>query len=287
VLAVAVACVGSAASAISAAALTGTTGATGQAGTTGTTGSGATGPAGTTAKPPATGTTGQSGTKHPATLVGPPPSEWTSLSNETTTTRWAYVSWAAPIRSSPLKAASVIGSLHLFTEERTPTVYEVLSRWVDPHGEAWLRIRVPLVRDASLRGWVPQESLGSLHTDHTQLKINTSALRATLYDNGRVIWTAPVGIGKPGTTTPHGHFYVREGLKLGTATSLYGVYAFGTSAYSPTLTDWPGGGVIGIHGTNQPQLVPGRPSHGCVRVRNPDMLRLARLMPLGTPVWIY
>jgi len=65
------------------------------------------------------------------------------------------------------------------------------------------------------------------------------------------------------------------------------VYAFGTSAYSPTLTDWPGGGVIGIHGTNQPQLVPGRPSHGCVRVRNPDMLRLSHLMPLGTPVWIF
>jgi lipoprotein-anchoring transpeptidase ErfK/SrfK len=67
---------------------------------------------------------------------------------------------------------------------------------------------------------------------------------------------------------------------------IYGVYAFGTSAYSPTLTDWPGGGIVGIHGTNQPALIPGRISHGCVRVRNRDITRLRRMMPLGTPVLI-
>lgn len=266
-------------------------GTTGPSGTTGSAGtmisSGKTGSSGTIVSQGVTGPTGTTGTTGPVRVVGPPPSAWTTLSNETTTTLWAYVAWEAPIRSSPLNAAAVIGSLHTLTEERTAAVYEVLSRWVDPHHEAWVRIRVPLVRDASLRGWVPESSLGSLHTDHTSFQIDTETLRATLYDNGRMIWTAPVGVGKPGTLTPHGHFYIREGLKLGTATSLYGVYAFGTSAYSATLTDWPGGGVIGIHGTNQPQLVPGRPSHGCVRVRNPDMLRLSHLMPLGTPVWIH
>jgi lipoprotein-anchoring transpeptidase ErfK/SrfK len=44
--------------------------------------------------------------------------------------------------------------------------------------------------------------------------------------------------------------------------------------------------VIGIHGTNQPSLIPGRPSHGCIRVPNPAVHRLARLMPVGTPVRI-
>ena len=47
-----------------------------------------------------------------------------------------------------------------------------------------------------------------------------------------------------------------------------------------------GGGVIGIHGTNQPNLIPGRPSHGCVRLRNASILKLSRLMPLGTPLLI-
>ena len=52
------------------------------------------------------------------------------------------------------------------------------------------------------------------------------------------------------------------------------------------LTDWPGGGVIGIHGTDQPGLIPGRPSHGCVRVRNGDVKRLYALTPIGTPLLI-
>ena len=63
------------------------------------------------------------------------------------------------------------------------------------------------------------------------------------------------------------------------------IVAFGTSAYSK-LSDWPGGGVVGIHGTNEPGLIPGRPSHGCIRVRNRDIVRLGRLMPIGTPVRI-
>ena len=58
------------------------------------------------------------------------------------------------------------------------------------------------------------------------------------------------------------------------------------SAYSDSLTDWPGGGVVGIHGTNQPELIPGRPSHGCVRVPNPRIRKLAKLMPIGTPILI-
>ena len=57
-------------------------------------------------------------------------------------------------------------------------------------------------------------------------------------------------------------------------------------AADPAQTDWPGGGFVGIHGTNAPQILPGRVSHGCVRMRNPSILRLFRMMPLGTPVSI-
>ena len=67
---------------------------------------------------------------------------------------------------------------------------------------------------------------------------------------------------------------------------IYGPIAFGTNARSTFLTDWPGGGYIGIHGTNAPELLPGRVSHGCVRMRNEDILALSRLMPVGTPVTI-
>jgi lipoprotein-anchoring transpeptidase ErfK/SrfK len=66
----------------------------------------------------------------------------------------------------------------------------------------------------------------------------------------------------------------------------YGPIAFGTSAQSQTLTDWPAGGFVAIHGTNEPGLIPGRPSHGCIRLRNPDLVRLARPLPIGTPLEI-
>ncbi len=67
---------------------------------------------------------------------------------------------------------------------------------------------------------------------------------------------------------------------------IYGVLAFGTSAFSRFRTDWPGGGQVGVHGTNQPNLIPGRISNGCVRLRNRDVRRLDRRVAVGTPVLI-
>ncbi|MDB5095963.1 MAG: hypothetical protein JWM80_384 [Cyanobacteria bacterium RYN_339] len=46
------------------------------------------------------------------------------------------------------------------------------------------------------------------------------------------------------------------------------------------------GAPIGMHGTNAPWFI-GRPaSHGCIRLRNQDALRLYKLVPIGTPVYI-
>jgi lipoprotein-anchoring transpeptidase ErfK/SrfK len=67
---------------------------------------------------------------------------------------------------------------------------------------------------------------------------------------------------------------------------MYGPLAFGLSARSAVLNDWPGGGFIGVHGTDQPGILPGRVSHGCIRMANADILRLGLLMPVGTPVTI-
>jgi lipoprotein-anchoring transpeptidase ErfK/SrfK len=144
-------------------------------------------------------------------------------------------------------------------------------------------VRIP-GRPNGRRGWVPRESLGGLHKVRTALTIDRRTLRATLRRNGRRVWTSRVGVGAPGTPTPAGRFWIRE--RLSGFGGSYGPWAFGTSAYSNRLTGWPGGGVIGIHGTDQPGLIPGRPSHGCVRVPNGAIRRLARLMPIGTPVRI-
>jgi lipoprotein-anchoring transpeptidase ErfK/SrfK len=100
-----------------------------------------------------------------------------------------------------------------------------------------------------------------------------------------VAFRAPVGVGLPQCPTPRGEFFIRNQL-YGFGNPVYGPIAFGTSARSAVLTDWPGGGFIGLHGTNQPYLLPGRVSHGCIRMKNHQILRLARLMPVGTPLTI-
>jgi hypothetical protein len=206
------------------------------------------------------------------------------LSNETTLTSWAHPIASLRVRRSPRTDAAPIIRLHPRTEDGYPEVYLVLSRWLDPEGRAWLRVRLPM-RPNGQTGWVPATGVGPMHTVRTQLVIDRRRLRATLYRGGRQIWSSPLGIGKAGTPTPAGHFWVRERIRVSGSTGLYGPWAFGTSAYS-VLSNWPGGGVVGIHGTNQPQLIPGRPSHGCVRVPNPAVRRLAKLMPTGTPVQI-
>jgi hypothetical protein len=43
----------------------------------------------------------------------------------------------------------------------------------------------------------------------------------------------------------------------------------------------------GIHGTNEPASIGQAASHGCVRVKNEDAELLFRIVPVGTPVFIY
>lgn len=43
----------------------------------------------------------------------------------------------------------------------------------------------------------------------------------------------------------------------------------------------------GIHGTDAPSSIGRGASHGCVRVRNEDIETLFRIVPVGTPVYIY
>ena len=208
------------------------------------------------------------------------------LSNERTITRWAHTNLRGGIRAKPSWQSKAVGALRWNTEDGLPEVYVALESHVEPgSGQVWIRIRIP-GRPNGRTGWVREEQLSNLNVIGTQLTIDRSKLRATLRRSGKVIWRSPIGVGAPGTTTPRGRFWVRERLANLGGSPIYGPWAFGTSAYSDTLTDWPGGGVVGIHGTNQPELIPGRPSHGCIRVPNPRIRKLARIMPVGTPVRI-
>lgn len=206
------------------------------------------------------------------------------ISNEQTVTRWAHPGATYRVRVRPSLRSRPFARLHLLTEDGFPEVYLALATFINRRGQQWVEVRVPM-RPNGRVGWVPRQALGDFHTVHTQLVVDRHRLLATLYDNGREIWQSPVGVGKRSTPTPPGRFYIRERIKDLQGGTIYGPYAFGTSDYS-TLSEWPGGGVVGIHGTNQPQLIPGRPSHGCIRIPNGKDVQLWRLMPVGTPLLV-
>jgi lipoprotein-anchoring transpeptidase ErfK/SrfK len=52
------------------------------------------------------------------------------------------------------------------------------------------------------------------------------------------------------------------------------------------ITDREGGGIVGLHGTNDPSSIGHNASHGCIRMTNDAIRFLARTVPLGTPVEI-
>ena len=197
---------------------------------------------------------------------------------------WIAVRADTPARAAPAASARRVGAVAARTPEDTTDIVQPLGRRRDGAGRLWVRVRLAALPNGAT-GWVPRDALGGYGTVDTHLVVDRRALTATLLRAGRRVLRVPVGIGTAAAPTPPGTFVVRNVLRR-YRSAFYGPIAFGTSARSATLTDWPGGGFIGIHGTNRPDLVPGRVSHGCIRMRNGDILRLARLMPAGTPLTI-
>jgi lipoprotein-anchoring transpeptidase ErfK/SrfK len=141
------------------------------------------------------------------------------------------------------------------------------------------------MRPNGTTGFLPASALQLSQTPY-RLDVDRARFRLTLWKGCRVVGRYPIGFGKTGTPTPVGRFYVISLMKPPTPDSVYGVYAFGLSAYSDAITNWRWGGVIGLHGTNDPASIGKRMSHGCIRMLNRDIERLAKILPLGTPITI-
>jgi lipoprotein-anchoring transpeptidase ErfK/SrfK len=197
--------------------------------------------------------------------------------------RWTTVRAAAVAHLRPATDAAIVAHVPKETPEGTPNAVPVLRARAGSSRQVWVEVRVPSLTNDQV-GWVRRQALGGYETVTTHLIVDRAHLKATLYRKGRPILSAAVGVGTSAWPTPAGEFIVRNELTR-YSSPFYGPVAFGTTARS-ILSDWPGGGFVGIHGTDEPQLIPGRVSHGCIRMRNSDIVRLAALMPVGTPLTI-
>jgi len=185
-------------------------------------------------------------------------------------------------RKSPDPNSRVIKVMHYFRPDYRTQEILAVGKQVGSDGEVWYRISLPM-RPNGTYGWIPAASVALAPTTG-QIVVDISRRTIDLYQHGRHRWHGKVAVGAPGRETPLGHYYVAARFVPYHDTFL-GVFAVETSAYSK-LTEWPGGGVVGIHGTSLPQLLGKAVSHGCVRVSNATAARMKTLAPLGTPIWI-
>jgi lipoprotein-anchoring transpeptidase ErfK/SrfK len=189
---------------------------------------------------------------------------------------------SVPVRKTPNPHAQVIKVMKEFRPDFRPQEIFAVRKATGSDGNVWYRISVPM-RPNGTYGWIPAGTV-SLKPTHSQIVVNLNSRTIDIYRFGKRKWHGKVAIGAPGRETPVGHYFVAARFVPYHDTFL-GVFAEETSAYSK-LTEWPGGGVVGIHGTSLPQLLGQAVSHGCVRVSNLTATKLRAFAPLGTPIWI-
>jgi len=159
-----------------------------------------------------------------------------------------------------------------------PLVFLVRSR-----RPGWVRAYLP-VRPNRQTAWLRARDV-SLAQDPYRIRIELRRHRLLVYRGARRIAREPIATGKALSPTPLGRYYVTDLVKPPNPDGFFGPFALGLSAFSPVYTTFEGGdGQVGVHGTNDPSLIGRDVSHGCIRVANRIITRLAKLVPLGTPV---
>ncbi|HEY2371483.1 MAG TPA: L,D-transpeptidase [Gaiellaceae bacterium] len=185
------------------------------------------------------------------------------------------------VRAQPSPTARVVKIMDQFRPDfRLQEIYVVATRR-GADGKPWYRISVPM-RPNGTMGWIPV-SVAAIAPTVSRIVVHIQSRTIDVYWHGHRALHAPVAVGSPGRETPLGHYYVQA--RFVPDDPFLGVFAVETSAYSK-MTEWPGGGVVGIHGTSMPQLLGQAVSHGCVRVANSTAEVLKRYAPLGSPIWI-
>jgi hypothetical protein len=150
----------------------------------------------------------------------------------------------------------------------------------------WVQVFLPM-RPNGITGWVQLRTVRLLTTAYA-LNVNLRRRRLYLIVANHIRRRFTIGVGRSVTPTPSGRYFITELLRQPDPGGAYGPYAFGLSAYSGVIKHFGrgGNGQIGIHGTDQPWAIGTDVSHGCVRLRNPDIVWLAHRLPLGIPVTI-
>jgi lipoprotein-anchoring transpeptidase ErfK/SrfK len=186
------------------------------------------------------------------------------------------------VRSAPRGDARIIARLSEFRPQdyRPRYALAVAVKRGQKGKPAWYKITVP-GRPNGRTGWVQAKQV-AIRPVPWQVVVFRGSRVIQLWKKNQLVYTSKVAVGASGMETPIGLYYVTVRFRPVTQPFL-GTFAFETSAYSK-LSEWPGGGVVGLHGTTSPQLLGQAVSHGCIRISNETANFLRDRIPLGTPI---
>jgi lipoprotein-anchoring transpeptidase ErfK/SrfK len=150
---------------------------------------------------------------------------------------------------------------------------------------AFIEVYLP-VRPNGTSAWVKRADV-ELATNPYRIEVRLSEFNLKVFKDDVAIMDTTIAEASENTPTPGGLYFTTELVKTPNPGGVYGPYAYGLSGFSEVLQTFNGGpGQLGIHGTNQPELLGTKVSHGCIRMSNDDITRLAGILPLGVPVQV-
>ncbi|MCB0882279.1 MAG: L,D-transpeptidase [Thermoleophilia bacterium] len=165
------------------------------------------------------------------------------------------------------------------------TTLSIIDRRRDVTGRMWAKVLLPRRPNGSA-GWLPADQMRLLATP-IRVRIDLSERRLYVFRAGRLLRRYPVAVGALDTPTPTGRFAVAEMIRTNHPGAFLGPLVFPLTGFSRVLNEYAGGnGRVAIHGTSLPELIGTRASHGCIRMRNADVVALSRLLRPGAPVRI-
>ena len=229
------------------------------------------------------------------TIAAPPTSAVIASSTTSTTSSTATTSIVPDTRTTSRVAVAVSAGIDVFTtadsftrdriifglqDSGAPTVFLVVAEQGDRY-----QVQLP-IRPNGTTGWIERRTVKTFtHAFRIQVGLNAHEIVVT---NGPTeVLRARIGVGRSAAPTPGGTYYTTQLLKTPNPNGAYGPYAYALSGFSETLASFGGGeAVIGLHGTNRPDLLGGDVSSGCIRLANADITYLAGLLPIGVPVVI-
>jgi len=149
---------------------------------------------------------------------------------------------------------------------------------------------------AHTRKLQPKVSTSDLRDRYgTAIVVNRNAFKLTLYKDLKPAKTYSIAVGQVGLETPAGLYHIQNKAvnpawnvpNSDWAGSLAGTTVPGGAPDNPLKARWMGiFAGAGIHGTDAINSIGTAASHGCIRMRIPDVIELYDKVPVGAPVYI-